>query len=68
MLERFDDNLRQIYGAKLEVQIRVDESDIGEIHVLYGDEIVIARALRDDYADGLSLWLHLQIQRAQPKL
>ncbi|WP_130418810.1 Mu transposase C-terminal domain-containing protein [Edaphobacter modestus] len=51
-------HLRHLYGATLDVQIRVDESDIGEIHVLYGDEIVIARALRDDYAVGLSLWLH----------
>jgi putative transposase len=61
------DSLRNLYGAKLEVQIRVDESDIGEIHVLYDREIVIARALRYDYASGLSLWLHEQIQRHSPK-
>jgi putative transposase len=59
--------LRHLYGTRLDVQIRVDESDIGQIHVLYGDEIVIARALRDDYAVGLSLWLHEQIQKHSPK-
>lgn len=59
--------LRHLFGDTLDVQIRVDESDIGEIHVLYGDEIVTAKALRYDYANGLSLWLHKQIKKHSPK-
>jgi putative transposase len=55
-------DLRLLYGADLDVQIRVNESDLGTIHVVYANEIVVAEALRFDYANGLSLWLHKQIQ------
>jgi putative transposase len=59
--------LRQQYGAKLPVQIKVNESDIGTIYVLYEGEVVISKALRFDYANGLSLWLHKQIKANTPK-
>jgi putative transposase len=59
--------LRIRYGAELKVEIRVNEENIGEIHVLYGQEVVTARALKFDYANGISLWLHEQIKKHSPK-
>jgi len=59
--------LRLRYGAELKVEIRVNEEDIGEIHVLYGQEVVTARALKFEYAKGISLWLHEQIKKNSPK-
>jgi hypothetical protein len=59
--------LRNRYGPVLKVQIRVDAGNIGCIHVLYNNEIVQAKALKFSYADGLSLWLHQQIQANSPK-
>jgi putative transposase len=56
-------DLRIRYGAKLRVEIRVNLENIGEIHVLYGQEVVTARALNFDYANGISLWLHEQIKK-----
>jgi hypothetical protein len=46
----------------LKVEIRVDEADLGQIHVIYGDETVLAKALKFDYANGLSFWLHKKIR------
>jgi putative transposase len=60
-------DLRIRYGWKLPVEIRVDESDLGHIHVIFRGEIVVANALRFDYANGLSLWLHKQIRANTPK-
>jgi putative transposase len=59
--------LRMQYGSVLDAEIRVNEADIGEIHVLYGGQIVVARALKFEYAEGLSLWLHEQIKKHSPK-
>lgn len=53
--------LRQQFGAELDdVEIRVDEGDIGVIHVKLPDDsgYVRAPALRTDYASGISLWQH----------
>ncbi len=59
--------LRMRHGSVLATEIRVNEEDIGEIHVLYGEEVVVARALKYEYAKGLSLWLHEQIKKHSPK-
>lgn len=60
-------DLRMRYGSKLKVEIRVNLENIGEIHVLHGEEVVTARALKFDYANGISLWLHEQIKKHSPK-
>lgn len=59
--------LRRRFGPVLQVEIRVNQENIGEIHVLYGQDVVTARSLKFDYADGLSLWLHEQIKKHSPK-
>jgi putative transposase len=52
--------LRQRHGPTLEVDIRVDEGDIGHIFVIAPDSRQYFRvpALHFDYADGLSSWQH----------
>lgn len=61
--------LRHREGAKLRVEIRANDSDIGHIYVL--DPSTSASysvpALRQDYAKGLSLWQHNVIKRWQAK-
>jgi len=59
--------LRMRYGSKLKVEIRVNEENIGDIHVIYEKEIVTAQALKYEYANGISLWLHEQIKKHSPK-
>jgi putative transposase len=52
--------LRCKEGSRLEVQIRVDESDIGHIYVLSPktSQAFKVPALRGDYARGVSQWQH----------
>jgi putative transposase len=54
--------LRRQYGFRLEVTISVDESNIGSIHVIYGDHCIKVPALKSRYAEGLSLWQHKKIK------
>jgi len=53
-------DLRIQEGANLEVEIRVDESDIGSIYVLWPKTNSTYRvpARNIDYANGISLWQH----------
>lgn len=52
--------VRREFEAELDVEIRVDESDIGAIHVKMPDDSGFVRvpAIRADYAAGISLWQH----------
>lgn len=52
--------LRRQYGEELTVEIRVDESDIGHLYVILKDNkgYIEVPALNQDYAKGLTLWLH----------
>jgi putative transposase len=52
--------LRRREGSKLDVQIRVDESNIGSIFVLFPQNSVphSVPALDPNYAEGISLWQH----------
>jgi putative transposase len=53
-------DLRRQLGDKLYVDIRVNEADLGHIHVLSPDKTRIFKvpALFFDYANGLSNWQH----------
>jgi len=53
-------DLRIQEGANLEVEIRVDESDIGSIYVVWPKTNSIYRvpARNMEYANGISLWQH----------
>jgi len=53
-------DFRQQHGATLEVEIRVDEGDIGHIYVMAPDSPQYFRvpALHFEYANGLSSWQH----------
>jgi putative transposase len=53
-------DLRHRYSATLKVDIRVDESDIGNIFVFAPDSHQYFRvpALHSEYANGLSSWQH----------
>jgi len=57
--------LRYQLGEKLDVEVRVDAADLGQIFVLSPDQRQIFRvpALRADYARGLSAWQHDIIRR-----
>ena len=52
--------LRMSLGANLEVEIRVDDSDLGHIVVLSEDKTRMfkAKALSFEYANGLNRWTH----------
>jgi len=54
-------------GASLDVEIRVDESDIGAIHVLSPktSRAYLVPALNQSYAAGISLWQHKTIKHWQ---
>ena len=57
-------DLRRRFGAKLEVDIRVDDSDLGSVHVIGPDgEIYEVPALNSDYAKGLTRWQHKIVRR-----
>jgi putative transposase len=55
-------DLRNRYGAKLDVDIRVDDGNIGSIHLIYQEILIKVRALRYAYAEGISLWQHKVFQ------
>ncbi|WP_047552179.1 Mu transposase C-terminal domain-containing protein [Methylotenera sp. G11] len=52
--------LRKQYGEDLTVEIRVDESDVGHLYVILKDNqgYIEVPALNQEYAKGLTLWLH----------
>jgi putative transposase len=52
--------LRRQYGEDLKVEIRVDESDVGHVYVILKDHLgyIEVPALNQEYASGLTLWLH----------
>ena len=52
--------LRRQYGEDLTVEIRVDESDVGHLYVILKDNqgYIEVPALNQEYAKGVSLWLH----------
>jgi putative transposase len=61
--------LRCRHGCKLEVEVRVDESDIGHIYVLAPTtpHIFKVPALRADYANCTSHWQHKVFRRYQAR-
>lgn len=52
--------LRRQYGEDLTVEIRLDESDVGHLYVILKDHqgYLEVPALNQEYASGLTLWLH----------
>ncbi|MDO9204142.1 Mu transposase C-terminal domain-containing protein [Methylotenera sp.] len=52
--------LRRERGDTFKVEIRVDESDIGHLYVMLGSGqgYIEVPALNQDYAKGMTLWLH----------
>jgi putative transposase len=52
--------LRRQYGEELKVEIRVDEGDISHLYVILKDHqgYIDVPALDQDYAKGMTLWLH----------
>jgi putative transposase len=52
-------DLRRSNGAKLDVELRVDEDDLGSIYVIWNKNRTFrVPALDSAYADGISLWQH----------
>lgn len=53
-------DLRRQYGDKLDVDIRIDESNLGHIYVKHPEEscFIEVAALDANYAEGISLWQH----------
>jgi putative transposase len=58
--------IRNRFGSRLEVQVLVDESDIGSVYVRYKDVLMRAPALNYDYANGISAWQHKLFQQNAP--
>lgn len=58
-------DLRRRLGDKLDVEIRVDEGDLGHLHVIAPDksEIISVPCLDQEYAKGLSKWQHKLCKR-----
>jgi len=58
-------NLRMKHGDRLDVEIRIDDSDIGKIIVLSPDKTRMYEVgcLSSEYADGLSRWQHQVCKR-----
>jgi putative transposase len=63
------DDLRRREGAHLNVEIRVDQADIGSIYVLWPktSRTYTVPALNSEYANGTSLWQHKQFKKWQKK-
>ena len=57
--------LRRSVAEKLEVEVRVDPSDLGKVTVIgpKNGELYSVPALRAEYATGLSLWQHKVCKR-----
>lgn len=53
-------SLRRQYGDKLELDIRIDESNLGHIHVKHPetDGYIEVAVINKEYAEGISLWQH----------
>lgn len=64
------EDVRMRYGAELDVEIRVDESDLGSIYVFApGVSTPIKVGVRNpQYASGLSLWAHSVIKKRTAEL
>lgn len=62
--------LRRRHGSVLDVEIRVDDGDLGEIVVISpdGTRMFKARALHYDYAQGISRWQHHIYQQYAEKI
>lgn len=60
-------SLRMREGERLKVEVRVDDGDIGHVYVVYPKtaETYKVPAIRNDYATGISLWLHERLQDYQ---
>jgi putative transposase len=58
-------DLRRRLGENLDVEIRVDDANLGKIIVLAPDtgEPIEARAINSQYAEGLSRWQHKVCRR-----
>jgi putative transposase len=54
-------------GPKLDVEISVNEENLGKIYVFWKDEIIEAEVEANSfaYANGLTLWQHQQFQKYQ---
>jgi putative transposase len=63
-------DLRITQGANIDIELRVDESDIGSIYVLSPktNSTYQVPALESDYANGISLWQHTLYKKRQRKL
>ena len=61
--------LRGLNGSELAVEIRVDESDLGQIFLVSpeGREVFTVPALRRDYATGIGLFQHRVIRSYQKR-
>jgi len=57
--------LRRRFGDRLEVEVRVDEGDLGKVFVIAPDnsQVIEAPCLQRLYASGLSKWQHDFIRR-----
>jgi putative transposase len=62
--------LRSRIGNGVEVEIRVDESDLGSIYALSPMNSVpyLVPCINSDYASGISLWQHKLLRKMQAKL
>jgi putative transposase len=62
-------DLRIREGANLDVEIRVDQSNIGSIYVLWPktNSTYCVPALDIEYANGISLWQHEQFKKQQKR-
>jgi putative transposase len=62
--------LRRREGDGIEVEIRVDESNLGALYVLSPRTSIpyLVPCLNIDYADGISLWQHRLFKRRQEQL
>ena len=58
-------DLRKKYGEKLTVDVKIDDSDLGEIVVINPKDksLIRVQALCFEYAEGLSRWQHKVIRR-----
>jgi putative transposase len=59
--------LRMREGERLKVEVRIDDGDIGHVYVVSPKTANTLKvpAVRDDYATGVSLWLHERLQTYQ---
>lgn len=62
-------DIRRQYGDKLDVDIRIDESNLGHIYVKHPEEayFIEVPALNASYAEGISLWQHKLFQNYAAK-